>query len=237
MAPNQGWGFLSFQGLILLLACRFSLATTHLLDLSYLHQVKPSGIAEAIRQSLEENEDVWIDVSSSLLGEGVKDLVESLHPSKPTTIQLAARRNQWSHDDAALLFKEILGKEEEKSRDGITETKEAAVEDHNTTDTQTDSNAEHSTEPSFATIASLDLGWNDFRQDAPGSKTFLKSLQKLVESGDKCPQKLRLDVCGLGPGACRALGKVSVFVRVVVLSLQMASKSLSLSDIGPHQSV
>jgi hypothetical protein len=219
MAPNQGWGFLSFQGLILLLACRFTLATTtttttspaHRLDLSYLHQVKPSGIAEAIRQSLEENENVWIDVSSSLLGKGAKDLVESLQLSKPTTIQLAARRNQWDPDDATLLFNAILGKEEEKSKG------------FNTTDTQTDMNAtaaelekENSTEPSFATIASLDLGWNDFSQDAHGSKTFLKSLQKLVESGDKCPQTLRLDICGLGPGACRALGKVSDFVRVIV---------------------
>jgi hypothetical protein len=219
MAPNQGWGFLSFQGLILLLACRFTLATTtttttspaHRLDLSYLHQVKPSGIAEAIRQSLEENENVWIDVSSSLLGKGAKDLVESLQLSKPTTIQLAARRNQWDPDDATLLFNAILGKEEEKSKG------------FNTTDTQTDMNAtaaelekENSTEPSFATIASLDLGWNDFSQDAHGSKTFLKSLQKLVESGDKCPRTLRLDICGLGPGACRALGKVSDFVRVIV---------------------
>lgn len=231
MAPNQGWGFLSFQGLILLLACRFTLATTtttttspaHRLDLSYLHQVKPSGIAEAIRQSLEENENVWIDVSSSLLGKGAKDLVESLQLSKPTTIQLAARRNQWDPDDATLLFNAILGKEEEKSKGEIAERKEAYVEDSKTTDTQTDMNAtaaelekENSTEPSFATIASLDLGWNDFSQDAHGSKTFLKSLQKLVESGDKCPQTLRLDICGLGPGACRALGKVSDFVRVIV---------------------
>jgi hypothetical protein len=229
MAKNQGWGFLSFQGLILLsVACRLTLATTttspaHRLDLSYLHQVKPSGIAEAIRQSLEENENVWIDVSSSLLGKGAKDLVESLQPSKPTTIQLAARRNQWSPDDATLLLNAILGKEKEKPKGEITERKETAVEDSNTTDTQTDTNAtaaelekEHSTEPSFATIATLDLGWNDFSQDAPGSKTFLRSLQKLVESGDKCPHTLRLDVCGLGPGACRALGKVSDVMRLLV---------------------
>jgi hypothetical protein len=241
MVPNQGWGCLSFQGLIfLLVACRFTLATTttspaHRLDLSYLHQVKPSGIAKAIRQSLEENANVWIDVSSSLLGKGAKDLIESLQPSTPTTIQLAARRNQWSPDDATLLFNAILGKEEEKPKGEITKRREAAAEDFNTTDTQTDSNAtgaelekENLTEPSFATIASLDLGWNDFSQNAPGSKIFLKSLQKLVESGDKCPQTLRLDVCGLGPGACRALGKVSNFVRtgIVVQSIQAGSKSL-----------
>lgn len=229
MIPNQGWGLLSFRGLtFLLVACRFTLATTttspaHRLDLSYLHQVKPSGIAEAIRQSLEENENVLIDVSSSLMGKGAKDLVESLQPSKPTTIQLEARRNQWSPEDATLLFNAILGKEEEKFKGEINERKEAAVEASNATDTKADSNAtaaelekENSTEASFATIATLDLGWNDFSQDAPGSKTFLKSLQEIVESGDKCPQTLRLDVCGLGPGACRALGKVSNFVRIVV---------------------
>jgi hypothetical protein len=56
-------------------------------------------------------------------------------------------------------------------------------------------------------MSSLDLGWNNLHPDEDGSKAFLSSLRKLLESSN-CPLHLRLDCCGLGPGACRAIGKV-----------------------------
>ena len=53
------------------------------------------------------------------------------------------------------------------------------------------------------------------------SKAFLKSLTKLIES-PSCPQTLRFQVCGLGPSACRAIGKVRMFY--VFLSLKKVGR-------------
>lgn len=62
----------------------------------------------------------------------------------------------------------------------------------------------------FVAVESLDLGWNNYSQEhqSKGYKKFLKALQGLLESPEKCPKVLSLDVCGLGPAACRAIGKV-----------------------------
>ena len=57
-------------------------------------------------------------------------------------------------------------------------------------------------------LAYVDIGWNRFSEDLQGAKAFARALQKLIESPDQCPTTLRFDVCGLGPAACRAVGKV-----------------------------
>ena len=98
---------------------------------------------------------------------------------------------------------------------------------------------EEETAPKFnISISSLDLGWNNLaqlqsqqpqsqegdgssssssrrrrsssRQQQKSNKLFLKSLTNLIANKVACPQTLKFPVCGLGPGACRAIGKVSI---------------------------
>jgi hypothetical protein len=264
---------------ILLLAC-FSaqnvvVASTKssAMDFSYLHRVKSSMLGDAIRQNIfsvledEKSDDdiiIDIDVSSSMIGKDVKDLVSSLENSypAPVSIQLTARANQWTMDDATLLLQSIVettsGSEKEAQDDTAStslpaesegnetaiesnetaiesseteiESNETAVEfnetevesseteiDSNTTISMDDNQTTATTEDAVSfniSIQSLDLGWNNFGQGSASrrSKAFLKSLQKTIES-KTCPQILRFPVCGLGPGACRAIGKVGYSAR------------------------
>jgi hypothetical protein len=271
--------------LILLLSCCFSfrknvvLASTNLkLDFSYLHRVKSTMLGDAIRQNLmslldeeakEDNIDVGvdIDVSASMIGKDLKDLlVSSLEGSypAPVSIQLTARANQWTMDEAAVLLQSIVettsGSSEKQepaedeqigtsllpivessvqtdteievnetaiesnetvidSNETVIDSNEKLVDSNNTTIISMDDNqtatVTTTTEEDSASfnisIQSLDLGWKNFGQGSSSksrrSKAFLKSLQKLIES-KTCPQTLRFPVCGLGPGACRAIGKV-----------------------------
>jgi Ran GTPase-activating protein (RanGAP) involved in mRNA processing and transport len=59
----------------------------------------------------------------------------------------------------------------------------------------------------FTSIQSLDLSFNDFAPDQVGAKTFHSTLRNLIEDPDRCPPTLRFERCGLGPAACRAIGK------------------------------
>mmetsp|Transcript_3395 Transcript_3395/g.9468 ORF Transcript_3395/g.9468 Transcript_3395/m.9468 type:complete len:698 (-) Transcript_3395:228-2321(-) len=72
------------------------------------------------------------------------------------------------------------------------------------------------TRPAFVSIQSLDLGWNNLGSDnsnsgsrrrGSGVRAMNKALRKLVSDPKQCPPTIRLDVCGLGPSACRDLAK------------------------------
>jgi hypothetical protein len=181
-------------------------ATTHL-DLSYLHRVKAPTLAKAIQENINDN--LNIDVSASFLGKGIKDLILALKST--ATIELVARLNQWTPDDVTLLLTAILGTGESKPNEQKTGGEEKNSEDLKIAKGDASEEIKEPTEPDFATVASLDLGWNDLGQELTGTKGFLKALQKLVESQERCPQTVRLDLCGLGPAACRALGKVRCY--------------------------
>ena len=231
---------LQFEGvsvLFLLLCCFKSvtsssqpqLATTKL-DFSYLHRVKSSSLAEAIRDELEEKENddvatVEIDISASMIGKDIQEVLSSIEEQgSSTTLRLVARQNQWSPSEAATILKALIA--EKKS----SVSKKAPVVTTTETDENVDSSgtkaedikqvdplyevaetAAYRSTTGFPSIQSLDLGWNELSQDHRGSKMFLKALQKVVEDSNTCPEIIRLDVCGLGPAACRALGKVRVF--------------------------
>jgi hypothetical protein len=206
------------QAVVFLLSCQKAISSSAAakLDLSYLHRTKASAIADAIRETLKENQNVDIDISSSLIGKDVKDLLLSLEGRESATIQLAARRNYWSSDEAASLFQAIVGpdKSNEKGKDakkeesGLTASKPDEETNQDYDAQKSDTQKEEEDSSGFASIVSLDLGWNDIGHDSRKSKSFLKALQKTVEDPKKCPTVLRFDVCGLGPNACRALGKV-----------------------------
>lgn len=56
-------------------------------------------------------------------------------------------------------------------------------------------------------VQSLDIGFNVIGYGS-GSRSLFGALRNLIESVDgACPREIRLDSCGLGPSACRAIGK------------------------------
>ncbi len=64
--------------------------------------------------------------------------------------------------------------------------------------------------PAFVSIQSLDLGWNNMGSSS-GSRNSVRglntALRKLLANSERCPPTIKLDVCGLGPQACRELAK------------------------------
>jgi hypothetical protein len=198
------------QFFISLLAClTVSASTATRLDLSFLHRVKSSTLADVIRNALEKNTNVDIDISSSLIGKDMTDILSILKgntKNEAVSINLKARSNHWSQKEATMLLKVITASENAKRQDEETE------------DTKTDDAGEASKNDiqdggGRVSVVGLDLGWNDFNQENRESKVFLKSLQKIVQESSMSPQSfvLRLDVCALNPAACRAIGKVSRF--------------------------
>ena len=193
--------------------------STHQLDLSYLHRAKEDTLLEAIRGTVGCEDDVHIDLSSSLLGKSMMGkLVESLQGSSASTIQLSARNNQLSPVDVTVFLEAIIGSED-KSKSNSTQSGEETPASSNTTTTTTttteDGNAttidtDSSTHnESFPVISAIDFGGNDFGQDVSGSKKFLTALKKLLANHLRCPNTIRFDICGLSPVACRSLSKVS----------------------------
>jgi hypothetical protein len=184
-----------------LLSCSVASATTlSRLDLSFLHRVKSSTLATAIRETLEGSEDgLDIDISSSFIGKNIKEILQLLKgTTKPLT--LTARSNQWSQEEATMLLKAITN-DKKNSKDKTAE---------DTTDPDDKSQEQELEDNNHLSILGLDLSWNDLSQENRESRIFLKSLQKIIEESSKSSESfvLRLDVCGLNPAACRAIGKV-----------------------------
>jgi hypothetical protein len=167
---------------------------TAVMDLSYKPHVSARKISSTVRDSIAAREHpptaVELDVSFSEMGnEGIASLIQALlntTESTPMGLSLASRMNRLSPEGVSAMLNSLLG------NDGD--------------DTNND-NQEADTKPSLV-LQSLDLGWNNLGPGQTGSKDFLSSLRKLIESPAKCPTVLRLYRCGLGPAACRAIGKV-----------------------------
>jgi len=69
--------------------------------------------------------------------------------------------------------------------------------------------------PAFVSIQSLDLGWNNLGGGVPISngrisgdvQTMNGAIRRLLADSKLCPPTIRLNVCGLGPPACREMAK------------------------------
>ena len=168
--------------------------------------------------------------------------------SRDTVLELTVRRNQWSPKQATDLLKAIMTNVT-TSQQQIAENSTAIITEiddlnstrsKNSTENQTvatetvnrtvtpivepspdEPTVENASTPPSTKLEfqSLDLGWNDFHPDQAGSKEFVKSLQNLLEH-EACPSILKLDVCALGPSACRSIAKVS-----------MSNVNLKISDL------
>lgn len=88
-------------------------------------------------------------------------------------------------------------------------------------------------------ILGVDLGWNDLGSTSDTSRNANKAwhqiLQRTIRNCDRCPKQLRFPVCGLGPAACRAIGKgiIARYDNVQEGSTELPSP-LSLELVGNH---
>ena len=184
------------------------------LDLSFLHRVKSSTLVTAIKQTIDKSKEIEIDVSSSLIEKDLREFISLLAKNKAKSITLKARSNQWSQQEVAMLLKAITDKDNTIDKDSdAAGTKERNIEN----------------ERKFPFVL-LDLAWNNLGPKTRDSKSFLKALQTLVEESRQTRTRtfvLRLDVCGLGPAACRALGKVR---RILSYQIENA-KEISLTPL------
>ena len=184
---------LQLAAALALLASHSDASSKIVLDLSHQSHLKPSTLAEAIRDSIDGEVDfVVVDVSFSELGnDGLEEVVSSLQSTENMKVDLTSRMNRLTPSGASSLIQGILGSDN-KNKDQPELGEEAAVPTHQTTHFNT-----------------IDLSWNSFHPEEPGAKRLFTNLRKLVSDPSVCPKLLRLDRCGLGPAACRSLGKVS----------------------------
>jgi hypothetical protein len=139
-----------------------------------------------------------LDISNSVLGDkGLKEVLSALLSSGADTkkpkgsLHLTARTNELTPQGVTSLIDSLL---ESRSNANATATDDELTGVHG---------------PRLS-LKSLDLGWNHLHPDRPGQKGFLKALQQLVENPTHCPTTIRLDRCGLGPSASRAIGKAVI---------------------------
>lgn len=167
--------------LFLVIVCNAAASEfTAVMDLSYKPHLKVATLSNAIRDAINKRPSfaVELDVSFSELGNEGMNTV--LQSLQTKELYLSARMNRLTPEGVANMIKSILGE------DDVTESSHT---------------------PPFL-LQSLDLGWNNLGPDQTGSKEFLTALRRLIEDPEKCPRVLRLCNCGLGPAACRAIGKV-----------------------------
>lgn len=185
-----------------------SLQTTNKLDLSYLHRVKPDTLADVLKDALEKQSNIEIDLSSSLIGKDIKSIVSVFKDmGGDSRIDLTARSNNLSSKGGRLLLEAALARTE-KANAGESQSDETKTESEGTPSGAEEADA---TASSSFPFHSLDLGWNNLGDEGTSeSKKFLKVLQKLIQESSTSPEPfvLRLDVCALSPAACRAIGKV-----------------------------
>ena len=181
----------------------------------------------------EKPDTLTVDVSCSILGdeEGFKGIVQALLPKEspvstdpPVAISLVARGNQLTPKSLNVVLQTLLSSTGNQTNVSDVSTESVTI---NTTNNSVSSNLsgtfQESSSRSNSTsllpniannkrrpwdLYTLDVGWNPLHMDLPGWKTFLKSLQKLIQTVEVCPKILHFDRCGLTPGACRAIGKV-----------------------------
>ena len=80
-------------------------------------------------------------------------------------------------------------------------------------------------------VEHLDLSWNPLHTEATGLKSFHAALEQLLGNSTHCPSTLTFDRCGLGPAACRAIGK-GLIHRYTHQKEEEVHKPLSLSLCG-----
>jgi len=211
-----------------------------MLDLSHRHDLGLPVLEEVIRRSLWDDDalsllpgddgiNIQVDLSNSLFGRDMARIWQALlplnngdynhqHPSniqQPTTIHLFSQKNRITPHRMDELIQKLLSS---SSFNETIDMKTTLPVDHETCNDATATDTLVSTTTTLPPqkhrrawkVETLDMSWNPLQPHGAGWKPFLNSLQKLLQSSDVCPTVLRLNRCGLGPGVCRAIGKVCV---------------------------
>lgn len=162
------------------------------MDLSYKPNLSAGKLSSVVREILDKKDRrpnaLELDVSFSEVGnEGIATLIQTLlnsTESLPLELSLASRMNRLSPEGVSNMLNSILGDESSNEKGTLTDGGQSSL-----------------------VLRSMDLGWNNLSPGQTGSKELSSSLRRLVEN-ENCPRVLRLYQCGLGPAACRAIGKV-----------------------------
>ena len=180
---------------------------------------------------------VTLDLSFSSLGnDGMEKVMSSLlesqrqsgsatdHGETEATLRLSltSRMNGLTPTAVSMILQNIMNQQSDTSAtpnggDGVVVESATTPDDQAKKESQ-DGESTNSTDTTSTTTTTttkvpklrcgvLDLGWNNFAPDQPGARRMFANLRKLVEERDACPTVLRLDRCGLGPAACRSIGK------------------------------
>jgi len=163
------------------------------LDLSYHPHVETKTITTAAKQSMAKLDDhrpaplLLLDVSNSCLGDdGLRELSQRI-------LQLDAAADHHDNSTVATVM-QLKAQMNRLTRTGATDFFRTLL--RNTT--------------SAPAVRKLDFGWNRLYNDDgdhKANKAFHKALQDLLASKTRCPETLCLERTGLGPAACRAIGK------------------------------
>lgn len=167
-----------------------------------------------IIDSNEKRKRIYIDVSSSIIGdEGIISVLDTLMTCNPKNIsteypvELDMRMNRITSSGVSSFLKRYLLYLAESNAD---ELELSSQNDIYLSDLRNDHKR-------LIYLDSIDLGVNDIGlhgidTDSKSSMAIAemnKMFRTLVQNEyDRCPRALRLDVCGLGPATCKAIGKV-----------------------------
>ena len=175
--------------LVIFPICIASVASSRV-DLSHQHHLGKGKIARSVGAAIAkgggEGDTVLVDVSATILGDdGMSKLLQSIEErisenSGNPKLGLELRSNRITTTGATMIFNKILGMTKPTNETNVDE---------------------------MPYVESLDMSLNDLEtSDRSRQKNLVKSIEALVESG-ACPGTLRFDCCGLGPAACRSIGK------------------------------
>ena len=201
------------------------------INLSYHTHLNLDSFSSALQQeisrilsetaTIKELDKIHIDVSSSIIGdEGLLAVLNTLMSTqdykttiKGNPVELDARMNRISSSEVT----SFLGKYILYMGDSGYKTVEKDDEDD-----IYNSDTKIGTKYPFY-FDSLDFGVNDIGLHGVDhdkkSKLAIVEMNKMIRGLIQnefqcCPRTLRLDVCGLGPSTCRAIGKVSIFLYI-----------------------
>lgn len=167
-----------------------SLTSLPVVDLSFLHNLPPSSLRQAVEDHAKGIQHVTIKLSDSSLGDaGMQEILARVLGDEEglSSAHVDVSMNALTPAGVDWLFHAILNEQRQQSD-----------ENNNMTDV-----SDSSTQPP---VASLDLSFNYLAADA-ATVGFYTTVGKLIANGHKCPTELCMDQCRLGPAFCRALGK------------------------------
>lgn len=206
--------------LVIFSLCVASVASARF-DLSHQHHLGIDKIVRSVGAAVakdgDEGDTISVDVSATILGDdGMSKLLESIEEQinesgKQQNVGLELRSNRITTAGATMIFNKILGM---------------------TKPVNNETNVDE-----LLYIESLDMSLNDLEtSERSKQRNLIKSIEALVESA-ACPGTLRFDCCGLGPAACRSIGKGLLNAANEAKKVSTQRRSLRSLHLGSNGAV